>query len=120
MIRNLVYYYCYHRLHACYNRNYFVLHHDQITPIPKQPYCAKPSEKCEEFCDKKCDELTEVKLPFADSPLNPFNNDSPLNPFKWLERLLPDGFDIKLISGASSASSLAVVILIVMSMVMKK
>jgi|TARA_R110000851_G_scaffold77368_2_gene170017 hypothetical protein len=92
----------------------------QITPIPKQPYCAEPSEKCEEFCDKKCDELTEVKLPFADSPLNPFNNDSPLNPFKWLERLLPDGFDTTLISGASSASSLAVVALVVMSMVMKR
>ena len=101
----------------------------QITPIPKQPYCTDPNVECEEYCDPKCDELSKVDIPFADSPLNPlnpdsplnpFNPDSPLNPFKWLERLLPDGFDIKLISGASSASSLAVVALVVMSMVMKR
>jgi hypothetical protein len=92
----------------------------QITPVPSQPYCVEPNDKCEEYCDPKCNELSEVDLPFKDSPLNPFNPDSPLNPFKWLERLLPDGFDPKLVSGASSVSSLAVVALIVMSMVMKK
>lgn len=95
----------------------------QITPVPSQPYCVKPNDKCEEYCDPKCSELSEVDLPFVDSPLNPFNPDSPLNPFKWFERLLSAfnlDFDPKLVSGASSVSSLAVIALIVMSMVMKK
>ena len=96
----------------------------QITPVPSQPYCVKPNEECEEYCDPKCSELSKVDIPLADSPLNPFNPDSPLNPFRWLTRLtdlLPDfGFDTKLVSSASSASSLAVIALIVMSTVMKR
>lgn len=90
----------------------------QITPITNQPYCTSPNEECEEFCKPKCNELSEVDIPFWDSPVNPFNEDSPFNPLKWLERLLPDldlsFLDPTIIAGASSACSSLVLLLVVM------
>lgn len=94
----------------------------QITPIDNQPYCVSPNEECEEFCQPKCEELSEVDIPLWDSPVNPFNSDSPFNPLKWLERLLPDldlsFLDPTIIAGASSAcSSLVLLLVIMMTMV---
>jgi hypothetical protein len=94
----------------------------QITPIDNQPYCVSPNQECEEFCKPKCEELSEVDIPFWDSPVNPFNPDSPFNPLKWLERLLPDldlsFLDPTIIAGASSAcSSLVLLLVIMMTMV---
>lgn len=94
----------------------------QITPVANQPYCVSPNEECEEFCQPKCEELSEVDIPLWDSPVNPFNPDSPFNPLKWLERLLPDldlsFLDPTIITGASSAcSSLVLLLVIMMTMV---
>ena len=94
----------------------------QITPIDNQPYCVRPNQECEEFCKPKCEELSEVDIPFWDSPVNPLNPDSPFNPLKWLERLLPDldlsFLDPTIIAGASSAcSSLMLLLVIMMTMV---
>ena len=95
----------------------------QITPVPKQPYCASPNVECEDYCKPKCEELSEVDIPLWDSPINPFDPDSPLNPIKWLERLLSafnlDFIDPTLISSVSVASSSLIFMLIVMTTLAK-
>ena len=95
----------------------------QITPVPKQPYCASPNVECEDYCKPKCEELSEVDIPLWNSPLNPFDPDSPLNPIKWLERLLSafnlDFIDPTLISSVSVASSSLIFMLIVMTTLAK-
>jgi hypothetical protein len=81
----------------------------QITPVDGQPYCKAAIDDCEDYCGDRCEEETDVRIPFVD-PLRDLTREGAESLGDLLKALFGNlfeglGLDTEMVGYASSASS---------------